>query len=214
MKRLNVIPSLAAIALLAACAPPAVLAQADPDSVHHQNDCRFAAQVVATGQPAARREWALSIIETCRAGGAALAQAIRTSRSSTDVGYLDTLTRPAIRLRDGDVFAASMEIAGDPSASTPARVFAIRTLMWAMFPGGGIAYEDLADMVQGRQRSCFGHGPSTHTDVVQGTPLPGDYVARAKALANRLNADGSEARAVRRAAVCLTLLEPWSGLPN
>jgi hypothetical protein len=204
----------ACLSVLAGCAPRAVLAQANPDSVHHGNDCRLAAQVISTGHPAHRAEWALAKIQNCRDGGHTLAQAISARRSSSDVEALDAVTRPAIRLRDGEVFSASLEIAGDRGASPQARVFAIRTLMWAMFPGGGIEYSDLADLVQGRQRSCFGHGPSTETEITQGTPLPRDYVDRAKALARRLNEDETEVHSVRRAAVCLALVQPWSKLPD
>jgi len=202
----------APLLVLAACAPRLVAAQERPDSVHHRNDCRLAAQVISTGRPLPRREWALEVIQNCREGGSALAGAMRESRLSSDTAHLNALTWPAIRLRDGEIFQAAMQIAADRGASTQARVFAIRTLMWSMYPGGGLEYADLADLVQGRPRNCFGHGPSTHTIVTQGTPLPADYVARAKALARALDHDATETLAVRRAAVCLSLVRPWSGL--
>lgn len=212
MRMLAMILRYAPLLVLAACAPRMVLAQDRPDSVHHRNDCRLAAQVISTGQPLPRREWALAVIQGCREGGPALARAMQESRLSSDTAYLNSLTWPAIRLRDGEIFQAAMQVAADRGASTQARVFAIRTLMWSMYPGGGLDYADLADLVQGRPRSCFGPGPSTHTSVTQGTALPADFVARAKALAKTLDHDATEALAVRRAAVCLTLLRPWSGL--
>jgi hypothetical protein len=212
MKMLAMMLRCAPLLTLAACAPRAVLAQDRPDSVHHRNDCRLAAQVISTGQPLPRREWALAVIQGCREGGPALARAMRESRLSSDTAYLNALTWPAIRLRDGEIFQAAMQVAADRGASTQARVFAIRTLMWSMYPGGGIDYADLADLVQGRPRSCFGHGPSTHTSVTQGAALPVDFVARAKELAKTLDHDPTEPLPVRRAAVCLTLVRPWSGV--
>jgi hypothetical protein len=210
MSTMKIMFRVSALLGLAACAPTFAVAQAEPDTVHLRSNCRLAAQVISTGHPAPRREWALGIIPRCRDGGPALAQALRAHRTSTSVESLNSLTWPTIRLRDGQVFSVAMEIAADRSASTPARVFAIRTLMWAMSPGGGIDYAELIAPPE-RQRSC-GYGPSTHTAVTQGAPLPADYVARSKALANNLVRDSTEEFSVRRAAVCLAYLQPWAGL--
>jgi hypothetical protein len=155
-------------------------------------------------------DWAFAVIRTCRDGGAALAQAIRANRTSGDTAFLNALTEPAIQLRDGDVYTAAMEVAADRGASREARVFAIRTIIWSMYPGGGIDYSALSDGSQG----CLGQGPSTHTEVTQGTSLPSDYVARAKSLARTLTEDGMEPAAVRRAASCLRIVRPWPYLPS
>jgi hypothetical protein len=198
--------------LLGTFAPRISTAQASPDSVHHRNDCRLAAQVVASGHPATKRQWAFGTIARCAGAGPVLAQAIRAHRASVNVVDLDSLTQPTFRLRDADVLRAAMEIAGDRGASSPARVFAIRTLIWSMYPAGGVTYEDLADVVTGRDRNCYGYGPSTHPLITQGTALPPDYITRAKELANTVLHDSTEARPVLRAAACLFLIRPWPGL--
>lgn len=205
---------IALCALLVAVAHSSLSAQdAHTDSIHHRNDCRLAAQSIAAHHPAPKEGWAMEIIQNCAEGGPVLARALKEAQSSTDTALLNAITRPAIQLRDGDVYTAALDVAGNRGATIQARVFAIRTLMWAMYPGGSLDYDDLADLVQGRTRSCFGAGPSTHTFVTHGeTPLPADYVDRAKMLAQRINTDAGEPREVRRAAACLYLLQPWPGL--
>jgi hypothetical protein len=191
-------------------APHPLSAQTPADSVHRRNHCRLAAQVIGTGQPAPKKEWALGVIRSCTEGGAVLAEAIRAARTSADTAMLNALTAPMVELRDGSVFSAAMDVAGDQSATSEARVFAIRILMWSMYPGGGIYYSSLAAGSQG----CLGHGPSTHTRVTQGVPLPSDYIARAKALGHALAHDSTEAVPVRLAASCLLVVRPWPGLPS
>jgi hypothetical protein len=198
------------MAMLSACASSSILAQAEPDSVHRRNECRLAAQVISTGNPAPRKDWALAVIRTCREGGAALARAISRARTNPDTAALNALTAPTVQLRDGAVFATALEIAGDRSASVEARVFAIRTLIWSMYPGGGINYPDLS----GGSHRCLGYGPSLHTEVTQGAALPRDYVARAKSLARTLTENVTEAVPVRRAASCLGIVNPWPRLPS
>jgi hypothetical protein len=200
--------------LVSAGVPVGLQAQSEQsDSVDLRNRCRLAVQTIATTHPAPHSGWAVQFIQNCPEGGRVLANAFREARSSRDTALLDAITRPAIRLRDGGLFSAALEIAGDRGASPEARVYAIRTLMWAMYPGGAIHYADLADVIPNHQRSCFGAGPSTHTVVTPGeTAMPADYVTQAKTLARRINADAAEPHRVRRAAVCLMLVQPWPGL--
>ena len=203
------------VLLISALAPPLAAQSEQPDSIHWRNQCRLAAQTIASTHPAPHAGWAITVIQNCPEGGHVLADALREVRTSRDTALIDAITRPAIKLRDGELFGVALDIAGDRIASIEARIFSIRTLMWAMYPGGALEYDDLADLRPSGQRSCFGAGPSTHTIITRGaTPLPPDYVARAKAVAQRLNEDAGEPRPVRRAAVCLLLLEPWPALRN
>jgi hypothetical protein len=210
---MRAIPGLASLHLVlllaGACAPRSTLAQARPDSVHHRNDCRLAAQVVTAGHPRPRLAWATNIMRTCRDGGGPIAQAFSANRHSTDTTYLNALTHPAIALRDGRLFETAIAIASDRRASLQARVYAIRTLIWSMYPGGGIGYTDLVD-TPGRERNCGG-GPSTHTVVTFGSPMPANYVDRARSVANHLMSDTTEPFALRRAAVCLAGVRPYEG---
>lgn len=187
------------LALVCTVLPTVLYGQADPDSVKLRNDCRLADQVLTTGNPAPHREWALGVIWLCPRAGSTLSNALRTATATTDTSYLDALTAPAIELRDGDLFSAAMSVAGNPSASVPARVFAIRTLIYTARPGGSVDYDRL---VADDPRVCLGSS-SPHSSVRSGTPLPSDYVEQMRALANRTFRDGTQPKSVRQAAECV-----------
>ena len=186
------------IVLICACAPMYVSAQAAPDSVKRRNDCRLAAQVLASGHPAPREEWALAAIWSCPDAGPALATALKAARTSTDSAYLNALTAPLSRLHDGAVFTAAMEVAGDNAASVPARLASFRALITSVHPG---AYVDLATLARDDPRMCFS-SRGVHTVVVAGTPVPADVRQQVRSLARRIFADISAPRAVHQAAEC------------
>jgi hypothetical protein len=169
-----------------------------PDSVQHRNNCRLARQVIASGHPSPREEWALGVVWNCADAGPTLAAALSAARASTDTAYLNALTAPFIQLRDGTVFSAALSIAGDRAASVPARVAAVRTLMYAVRPGG---YVDPAALPAADTRYCFGI-PTPHSRIVNGASLPADYVAQVRALAHRIQNDPGESAGMRRAANC------------
>jgi len=194
--------SFAGLIVVTACAPAAMTAQANPDSVHHRNNCRLAEQVLSTGHPAPREEWALGIVWNCRDAGPVLATRLTDARASTDSAYLNALTAPLIQIRDGQVFAAGLALAGDRAASLPARVAAIRAVMYAVRPGGYVNPAALADP---RAVNCFGT-PSPHSEVLNGAPLPSDYLDQARALMSRIASDHSEAEGIRHAAQCAVFL--------
>lgn len=202
MKRARAVAFAAGLVMVAACAPAVMTAQANPDSIHHRNDCRLAEQVLSTGHPAPREEWALGVIWNCPDAGATLAAALTAARTSADTAYLNALTAPFIQLRDGQVFAAALTVAGDRGASLPARVAAIRTLMYAVRPGG---YVDPAALPNPRTVNCFGM-PSPHSEVLNGAPLPSDYLAQVHALMSQIQSDTSEAEGIRHAANCAMFL--------
>lgn len=114
--------------------PLAASAQANSDSIKHRNDCRLAIQVITTGQPAARSDWAMTFVRECAGFPAALRNSLSAARNSRDTAALARLTAPADWLRDGDVFTAAFELARDRGASPVARVFAIRVMMWVYLP--------------------------------------------------------------------------------
>ena len=190
------------LASLDACAPAMVTAQASPDSIQHRNDCRLAEQVLRTGHPAPREDWALAMIWTCAQSGPAVAEALSVARASSDTAYLNALTSPLIRLRDGSVFAAALTLAGDRGASVPARVAALRALMYAVRPGG---YVDFASLGSPQTINCFGTS-ATDSRVLNGAPLPANHVESVGVLADGLQKDASEPDAIRSAANCAMLL--------
>lgn len=178
-------------------------AQVDPDSVRARNECRLASQVIETGQPAPHMDWALSTIRSCGPdGAAALARAVLAHRTSTDSAVMGRLTRPTQYMVDGEIFDVAYRVASDPDASTVARVFAVRTLIWTLAPGRDLTYDDLTGV--GGQGNCAG-GFSTHIDPEPGSPLPEDHEQRIRDLAVRLTEGDAAPPEVRSAAVCLRI---------
>jgi hypothetical protein len=188
--------------------PLGLRAQANPDSVHHRNDCRLAAQVLTTGQPAVKRAWAVTKARTCPSVAGQLAEALRNSRSSTDTVRLSALTAPTDWLRDGRMFASATDVLRDRTATVEARVFATRVLLWAFAPGDEIGYHHLVSVNGDGKRTCSGLGASWHGELVHGSPLPSEWVAQANALGRSIAHNPAEPGAVRQAAVCLALVLP------
>ena len=197
--------SVLAVALL----PLSALGQANPDSIKHGNDCRLAVQVITTGQPAVKTDWAMTFVRECAEFPAALAGALSRARTSRDTAALARLTAPADRLRDGDLFTAAFELARDRAASPEARVFAIRVLMWAYLPGMELSYSHLIDTNGDGIPTCGGIGPSLHGELVRRTPLPAGWVESGRALGRSLALDSTEVAPVRQAARCLALVIPF-----
>lgn len=195
--------------LILALLPLTASGQANPDSIKKRNDCRLAVQVVTTGQPAVKTEWAMIFVRGCPEFPAALARALREARTSRDKGELNRLTAPADWLRDGAVYSAADEVLRDRTASPEARVFAIRVLVWAYLPGLELDYSHLVDADGDGYPTCGGLGPSLHGEIVRGMPLPAGWEESGRALGRALALDGSEAIPVRQAARCLALAIPF-----
>src|ERR1044071_7803060 len=136
----QMIRSMMAGLLLLVASASCALAQADPDSVKRRNDCRLAGQVLSTGHPATHYEWALEKAWHCPDAAAGIASRLRASAASRDTAVLEALTRPTQRLRDGQIFAIALAIVGHNAASLEARVYAARTLLYALRPDSGIEH--------------------------------------------------------------------------
>ncbi len=186
---------------------PRIAAQT-PEEVDDKRlaDCRLASQVLTHGSPANKFDWALQTIGACGAdGGAALAAFVRSVRASTDTAWLNRVTQGALYLHDGELFPASLEVADDASASIPARIFAMRTLMnhveptlW--FHGAADLAPPLTDLgVQTCHPSFLGHGLAS-----QGAALPVGFGETVRNFARRVSADAAAPEAVRTAAYCAT----------
>lgn len=197
----KLILSLSVLALLPACATAQV-----SDSMHARNRCRLALQIVQTGHPAPHTRWAYEHVALCGAdAGEAVAGALRRFRQSEDTAALDLVSTAARDYRDGRIFNAALEIAQDPTASVPARVFAFRVLIHGLAPGSLIRYTDITEP-SGVGRGCFGFGPHQHQNTTTGVPLPPDYAARVSNAADAVIASqDNPASPLRRAAVCATL---------
>lgn len=197
------------LAIVVVLAPVTAKAQAEPDSVKHRNDCRFAVQVVTTGRPAVKADWAIRKMRTCPASAADLAQTFRIARGMRDTTYLARLTAATDWLRDGGIFSAAVDVLRDRAASVEARVFATRVVMWAFVPGEEIHYGHLVDTDGDGDWTCGGMGPSLHGELTRGAPLPTDWAEQARALGRALALDTAQPTPVRQAATCLAVILPF-----
>lgn len=109
------------------------------------------------------------------------------------------------------MFEAAVRVAKDRSATTPARIFAIRTLLWALRPGVRIGYARLlAARGTGYSECTAGLGPSLELEVTVGTPLPIDWIAQVRAAGRALVAESGQPRDVSEAAGCLISTPVWT----
>jgi hypothetical protein len=180
--------------------------QADPDNVQLRNDCRFAAQVITTGHPAPHLQWAHSFIGYCgRAQWAdAAASGVRRLRGSTDATALATEWRHLWMLRDSAVFEAAVDIARNRSASTQARVWALRTLANYIDPNGIYgAITDTYTDASGAHPVCVSNRAAGTVAFYEGRPLPSDFAGRARATAAMISNEPGEPGTVRTAASCV-----------
>lgn len=191
--------------ILFAALPACASAQANPDSIHRRNDCRLAAQVLTTGQPRPRLEWAAHVMPGCPQAGHTVATALTEYRSASDTVFLNWITLPANSLRDGEVFNAAMDVLQDRSASPTARVFANRVLLWLLYPTAGVYYSTLVDLDGDGRHPCLAFGASSHASVREGAPLPSDWRSRIHAANTRILQDAGEPAPVRQSAVCVAL---------
>lgn len=183
-------------------------AQANPDSVKHQNECRLAEQVMTTGHPEPHRAWARGYIGFCGAEtwGRAAAAAVRRSRTSQDRRTLEAEWASAHLLRDSVLFGAAMEIAGDASSSIAARIFAVRYLIRLIDPNPVVTYDLMVRGLdaKGRRTSpCYERTVAGRLAEYPGVPLPADLRGRIAALLGRVYFDPAQPAEMRSAALCL-----------
>lgn len=133
-------------------------------SVHLRNDCRLASQVLRTGHPAPRRQWAWSVIPSCSdSAGAVLAMVWR----APDERELAQLWGVSYRVRDARLTHAVLAAFRDPSRSRAARLVAARVLASHAAPNLVVRESDLA-----RLRADSAHPPYMsidHSDVREGS---------------------------------------------
>lgn len=186
-------------------APACATAQANPDSVHLRNDCRLAHQVLTTGNPRPRMQWAAEQITRCPQVGATVADALLRHRTSTDTTELYWLTNPANSLQDGRTFQAASAVLADRAASPQARVYAARVLYWLLYPSAGVYYGTLTDTNGDGHWPCVQFGGSSHLELVRGAPLPPNWRDELRRSATTIMRDQSQPAPVRESAICLVL---------
>lgn len=199
-----------ALSALAGSTSRDAAAQANPDSVKHRNNCRLASQVVAKGAPDPKRTWAFGYIRECddpESKAAALA-VLGQLRTSTDTSAIHYATAILVRVRDGDIFAATLSIAGDKTASVPMRVFALMALSRLQddfaAPDYGLFIRDRLGPLNSHIGSCAAQGVHAVPYRSGTTPMPADYRQQIVTIARRVRDDPAEPMHVRSAAACVS----------
>lgn len=132
---------LATGALLLVSGP--LVAQADERTeARLRNDCRLAAQVIRTGNPAPHRDWAYGVISQCaQSGPAVIAAAWR--QPPNDEPTVQRLVWATARLRTRCVFAAVANAARERRNSLLVRTYAMEMLYSFAKPGLSLNVQDL-----------------------------------------------------------------------
>jgi hypothetical protein len=133
---------------------------------------------------------------------------VRRLRAETDTVQLREFWRASRYLRDGELFGASLDVAGDRGASPQARVFALLSLLHTVRFGRSADYRHMVGGFEedsGLRRVRGGCARIFVSDDVRivGSPLPVDYAERVQTLAERLRTDVTEPLDVQTAASCL-----------
>jgi hypothetical protein len=186
------VPILLAAAAMTLAGVTSAAAQSDrPDEVHLRNDCRLAAQVLDTGQPANRRDWALHTIWLCGEEGPPIL-ARMWSQAKTDSARAESVLDLSSRLRDSRIADAATAVARDASSPDAARLAAIILLIRYADPYSGLSVRLLAvpdGWTPGRPVRTLSGGRSPHAIYQTGgaSPLPagfsGDVIRTLRSLA-------------------------------
>lgn len=130
---------------------------------------------------------------------AAVAESMRANTKTTDIVVLDRITRPAMDVRDGGIFEAAYDISGDRAANIQARVFAIRTLIWARMPTVPFSYEELTS-----DNCPIAYPGGFHITFRSGdVPMPADYDERIRMRVRSIATDSLAPEELINAAICL-----------
>lgn len=168
--------------------PAAAHAQADPGEVKLRNECRLAEQVLRTGTPAPRREWALHRLPGCADEGApSLARQWTTVPDSEE--RIEELMRVSMRLRDGRLYSQILETARNPAQPARVRVAAMLVLAKYVNPGNGVPLAQLQPPDTIRYIG-MAHGSTNHRSSFDGSvPLPTGFGRQVLSLLEQLAAD-------------------------
>lgn len=111
----------------------------ESEDVHLRNDCRLSVQVLTTGQPASKHEWALATIGRCdESGPPVLARMWR--EAAGDTASLGHMIYRSVSMRDRRVYDVVSAIARDRSVPELKRAAGLHLLgRWAR-PGFSLQY--------------------------------------------------------------------------
>jgi hypothetical protein len=196
------------IAVLAALFPAAVPLHAQQSDraaeVHLRNQCRMAAQVIRTGHPDAKRDWARRQIPSCpEEGPAILAEQWRTLRA--DTGQVEWLRFHSSRIRDQRLYDQLRQTVSDRSRPDLVRVAAMLVLSKYVDPYSAVWFSDLRPPSDTVTRIPLVGGSTTAGGQIDGSnPLIGHVAPAVQELLEQVSAQRTaETRAVWYAAAVL-----------
>jgi hypothetical protein len=166
--------------------------------------CPEAIAILERGSREATDRWAASVIGQCGTEGASvLAKAIAANAGEHDIGFLSFLTSASRDIRDPQLVDVAVALLNSPEASVPARIFAVRTLIYQFRSGTYLSYADLQATGPSRvPRSCLGVTIGS-LESPAGSPIDSTRRQQVVALAQRIRNDTQEPDDVRAAASCI-----------
>jgi hypothetical protein len=203
--------------LLLSCAP-----RPDEFRVDPRRECQTAAQLRAPseagGPHMSRTLW--RVHECPEQAGAIVAELLAETRSQDDTAVVQSATSLAQYIHDARVLAVALALATDSGATIPARLGALRALLWAKAPGH--PYHSLSTLLE--EPECvrprcsssytghfYGGGPvagDTTSWPAFGRPMPTGYVARIDSTAASIEQPASTPAILRRAARHVRIFPP------
>jgi hypothetical protein len=110
---------------------------------HRGDDCRLAAQVLRTGDPAPRREWAMDAIRRCDASGPAVLASVWREAAPSDTTGLGLLFNATRDFNDRRVVEAVSDVARRREVPETTRIYAFALLFNYAAPGRYIIIQQL-----------------------------------------------------------------------
>jgi len=176
------------LALVLVMIPAASYAQDERASdVHHRNECRLAGQVLQTGNPRPKREWAMEAIRSCDPEIAVPSLVRSWANAPDDTAHLMRLYRAGRRYRDARLYTAVRSVASDPARPRTVRIAALANLAAQVDPRIAMDLNLLRPItgLRGRWQSIWfwdNHGSSVDGAV----PLPAGARADVRRIADAI----------------------------
>lgn len=105
-----------------------------------RNDCRLATQVIETGVPAPKTEWAFATIGSCSSDQQARSLASAWARPTNGTS-LEVLAARSASIADARLLRATVAVATSPDRSVAERIAALNLVTHYLKPGWGISPE-------------------------------------------------------------------------
>lgn len=173
-------------------------------AVKRRNDCRLAGQVIATGQPRTKAEWARRLIEVCPEEGPTFF-ASRWLSVPGDTNAVVTLLHQSARLKDARIYTQLRRVVLDQSRPEVVRVGAMLVLARYVDPYDAAWFNEVAPPEGEIRYIRVPLGSALHPSIIIGTsPLPTTLRDEVLALLDRVaTAQQTEPRTVWYAAAAL-----------